>query len=310
MKSDRDNFARLLRWYPASWRDRYGEELVALMEDEWAQRGAPARYRWAIARAGLRERLHASGLIGHDVDAPIRLRSGSLLVLSAWMLFVVGGIGFQKTSEHFARALPLASRAPSQDAFGVVVAFAAVSALAVGAGTLASLPAVVRFFRAGGWAQVRRFVARAAIAGGLVVALVIPLSLWAHRLSEFQRNGGNTAYSWAIGAWALLVVATLVLATVAAIETVRRLTLPVRILRFEGALAVVVAASMAAITAGTAWWWHELSAHAAWFFSGSPSATTSPVSANMVVVVAIMSLGVLCAGLGVYRIGESWRHAT
>jgi hypothetical protein len=56
MKSDRDNFTRLLRWYPASWRDRYGEELVALMEDEWPQRGESRRP--SVSAMSLTDHLH------------------------------------------------------------------------------------------------------------------------------------------------------------------------------------------------------------------------------------------------------------
>ena len=232
--SGRSEHDRLLRWYPTSWRDRYGEELRALMDDEWGEGTASPRSRRAIVRAGLRERAHATGLVGRGSDPVTRLRSGSLLVLCAWTLFVIGGAGFQKTSEHFARAVPLASRASSQDAFSVVVLCAVISLAAVSIGVVATLPTVLAFLRSGRWRDVRRPVLRSAFASAVVLVTVIPLSLWAHTLNEFQRNGGDSAYSWAITAWALIVIVAAASWTATAIAIARRLSLPARVLRLEG----------------------------------------------------------------------------
>ena len=79
----------LLRAYPCWWRARYGDELLALLEAQpltW-------RVRADVVVAGLGERLRGSG--------PPQLR-----VLWAWALFVIGGMGFQKTSEHWQVVVP------------------------------------------------------------------------------------------------------------------------------------------------------------------------------------------------------------
>jgi hypothetical protein len=299
----------LLRWYPASWRQHYGEELLALLDDEWNDKTPPRRDRRALARAGLRERAHATGLVGRGWDAASRLRSGSLLVLSAWTLFVVAGMGFQKTSEHFAQAVPLASRPSGQDAFNTVTFFALLSLLAVLIGVAATMPSVARFLRTGGWRQVRRHVLRSVVASAVVVASVVPLSLWAHRLSELQRNGGDSAYSWAFMAMALLVAVALASWIATAISFARRLTLSRVILRIEGSLAIVVAASMAAITGATIVWWNTLATHASWFLQGDPIGRSSAsLSLTMVGIVSLMSLAALCAIGGVVRIVDSWRQ--
>ena len=48
--------ASLLRWYPRAWRDRYGGELVALIQDTLDE-GRPAwRLRLSVIGGGLRER--------------------------------------------------------------------------------------------------------------------------------------------------------------------------------------------------------------------------------------------------------------
>jgi hypothetical protein len=302
---------RLLRWYPRSWRDRYGEELLALLEDEWGDGTPSLGYRRALARAGLRERVHATGLIGHGTDAATRLRSGSLLVLSAWTLFVVAGLGFQKTSEHFARAVPLASRPPSQEAFTLVAVFAIISLIAVSIGVAATLPSALSFLRSGGWRHVRRHVLRSLIASALGVAALVPLSLWAHQLNEFQRNGGDGAYSWAFSACALLVTLALVSWTTTAVAFAKRLTLSRVVLRIEGSMAFVVATSMAIITGATVVWWDTLARNASWFLRGNPiGRSSSSISLTMVGIVSVMSIAVFCAIAGVVRITESWRQCS
>ena len=53
--------ARLLRWYPADWRARYGDEMAALLHDALADgRGGP-RLSLNVAREGLAARLAAPG---------------------------------------------------------------------------------------------------------------------------------------------------------------------------------------------------------------------------------------------------------
>jgi hypothetical protein len=305
----RPEYERLLRWYPTSWRDRYGEELLALMEDECDDTTPTRRYRRDIARAGLRERVYATGLVGRGTDAPTRLRSGSLLVLSTWTLFVIAGIGLQKTSEHFAQAVPLHSRPPSTEAFTAVMIFALVSLAAVLIGVAATLPAVVTYLRSGGWPHVRRHVLRSMIASVIIVASVVPLSLWAHQLNEFQRNGGDGAYSAAVAAWALLVALTLASWTVTAITLARRLALSRANLRIVGSMAIVVTVAMAAITGATVLWWDILATNASWFLNGGSVATASTsVSPTMVGIVSMMSIAVSCAILGVSRIAGSWRQ--
>jgi len=305
----RSHYRRFLRWYPPSWRDRYGEELLALIEDEWGTKAPSPRYRRAIARAGLRERAHATGLVGQGRGSATQLRSGSLVVLSAWTLFVLAGIGFQKTSEHFAQAVPLASRPTGQDAFNTVALFAVVSLVAVVLGVAATLPALATFLRSGGLRQVRRHVIRSVTGSALVVAGVVPLSLWAHHLSRYQRNGGDGAYSWAFVALALLVAATLASWTVTAAAVAQRLTLSHAVLRIEACLAFVVAGSMGAVTIATFLWWDTLATHASWFLQGSPiGRSSSSLSLTMVAIVSLMSVAVLFAMAGVVRISSSWRQ--
>jgi hypothetical protein len=281
------------------------------MEDERGGAPPPLRYRWAIARAGLRERAYASGLVGQGTDAATRLRSGSLLVLATWTLFVIAGIGFQQTAEHFAQAVPLTALPSSQDAFNTVAIFALISLGAVLIGVAATLPTALEFLRMGGWPHVRRHVFRALVANAMVLATVVPLSLWAHQLTELQRNGGDGAYSWAVTTWGLLVALALASLTTAAIAFAKRLTLSRAVLRVEGIMAIVVAASMVTIVGATGSWWDTLATHAPWFLQGSSVGTPlTSVSSTMVEIESIMSIAVLCAIAGVVRITGSWRQCS
>lgn len=48
---------RVLRWYPAAWRRRYGEELIAMVDDTHGEGHVPRHARMALIRSGLRERV-------------------------------------------------------------------------------------------------------------------------------------------------------------------------------------------------------------------------------------------------------------
>ena len=48
-----DRFDKLMRWYPPAWRDRYGEEMTALLGDLHGMSRMSLRSRLSVAKAGL-----------------------------------------------------------------------------------------------------------------------------------------------------------------------------------------------------------------------------------------------------------------
>jgi hypothetical protein len=48
---------RVLRWYPAAWRRRYGEELIAMLDDTHGDDELPRAARMSLIRSGLIERV-------------------------------------------------------------------------------------------------------------------------------------------------------------------------------------------------------------------------------------------------------------
>jgi hypothetical protein len=298
--------ARLLRWYPPAWRARYGDELVALIEDELGGRSPGWRLRAAVAGAGLRERAHHAGLTGDTRPPMVRVRAWSLVVLGAWTPFVVAGASFQKLSEHYDAALPAAARALPTWAFDAVVVAAAIGALLVLVGALAVLPAFVRFLAGGGWSVVRRLARRATVVSTVAVVAFVGLLLWAHSLSDAQRNGGVWPYGAAFLSWALLTASALVLWTAAAVTVTRRLDLTAGVVAFEAALATGLAAVMVAITVATALWWAAIAAHAPWVLHGTaPGSAGSAFDPRLALTMAVMLAAALGAAWAVTRVARA-----
>lgn len=151
---------RLLYAYPSWWRARYGDELLALLEAgslTW-------RVRVNVVASGIGERLGGSG-------------RPELRVLWAWSLFVIGGMAFQKSSEHWQVVVPGGDRSVPTAAFDIVEAAAAIGSLAVLAAVALTLPAFVRDLRSGGWNALRRPILAAATGTVVAAAALIAVAL-------------------------------------------------------------------------------------------------------------------------------------
>jgi hypothetical protein len=216
-----------LRAYPRQWRERYGQELLALLEAEpltW-------RVRANVVAAGLGERLRGSG--------PPQLR-----VLWAWSLFVIGGMAFQKTSEHWQVVVPGSDRGIPTAAFDAVQIAAVVGSAAVLAGVALALPAFLRDLRRGGWTATRRPILVASAATTIAAAALIAVAL-GHDIaaaSVFIASAVISLFAW----------------THAATLAARRLA-P---LRLHSYLSLAVSATTVVMTAAAAVWLASVTTHA------------------------------------------------
>jgi hypothetical protein len=66
----------ILRWYPAAWRRRYGEELIAMLDDSYGNDELPRRVRISLIRSGLVERIrllrkYSRTYIGYSIACAI-----------------------------------------------------------------------------------------------------------------------------------------------------------------------------------------------------------------------------------------------
>jgi hypothetical protein len=302
VRRGRRDRAHLLRWYPPSWRERYGEEMLALLEDELGERQPGLRLRLSLLRHGLAERARQTQLPKPSPTEESALRGGALLVLVAWAAFIVGGAGFSKAAEHFDTAVPLRRHMVPQLTFDVVLVAAVLGGLFVVMGAAIAVPGFLRLVRAGRWPELRPHVVRASAVSVTTIALTIPLAVWAHTLSDHARNGGSTGYGVAFLTWVALGVASLALWTAVAAAVCRRVELSRRALRAEAALAIGLAVLMVIITAATATWWAAMAVYAPSFLSGGSSGTaTSTFDLPLTFSVALMVVGVAISGFGVRR---------
>jgi len=307
VSDDRHGLSGLLRWYPPAWRARYGDELVALMEDSLDGGRPTARFRWSVAAAGLRQRARALDALGRRGLPADRVRDGALAVLCAWAAFVLAGGSFAKQAEHFGSSLPPSQAGLPTAAVTTVMVAAVVAAALVVLGAVAALPAFVRFLRAGGWAELRRPVLAATALSVVVAGAMVGLSGWAHSLSVAQRNGADGVYGAAFLTWAAGAAVALGLWTAVAVRAARRVHLGRRVLGLEAVLAAGVALAMTVMTAATALWWGALAVDAPWFLRGTdPGTSPSPIDPRLTLTMVVMVAATAIAVRGVARAGRSW----
>lgn len=304
----RHDVRRLLRWYPPSWRARYEDEFQVFLEDRLEDSALTMRFRMSVAVAGLRERCYGSGLVGTRSAPPTQRRTGSLTVLVAWSIMVVGGAGLVKTAEHFRATLPAQSRAFAQLAYNATAAAGAAGTLLVLAGAVVALPGFVRFVRAKGWSAVRQVFVAPLVASAVTVVTMFALSRWAHHLTTAQRNGADVGYSVAFVATVAVAVVSVALWTRASVAVASRITLTSRELRWASALAIAVSLSSLLVVLSATTWWIQMGLHAPWFLQGSrPGVTTSAWSTNLEVTMFVLVLGTLGALWGASRVALSYR---
>lgn len=289
----------LLLAYPRAWRARYGEELLAMIDDGLEGSRAPARLRAELLWSGLRERLAAAGGGGGERE---RLgRSGVRLALVAWALMVAGGSVFAKTSERWSEGVPAGSRAVPAAAYAAVQALAAAGAVVVFAAVLSGMPALVRELRAGAWPRLRGPARRALGASAVLLVLAVALGVSARTLTAPQRNGGSAPYAGLFALTGLAGVLFLAAWTALALRAERVLS-PGRLLRrVELGAAGAVVVLTPALTAAIGIWWAALASDAPWVLSGAPAGTGSGVlTANLllagVLALAASAVALLSAG--------------
>ena len=267
--------ARLLRWYPGNWRDRYGAEFAELLMADMAERPRSRARALDVARGAALARLAAAGLTGFPAPASAA-SAGARASLSALgccvaVFLLVGAaqwsqltIGWQ-WSDSASTPTALATAVTSA-AMLALLAIAALAALPVCYAVAARftrrliVPAVVLatattlLFAGGrhfgnGWPGTGGH--RGLVPGGLAAfewATSLSVSAyWAH-------PGALAAFPAAELAWMAVSPVALAAAVLAAATLVRRAELPPRLLAFETRLGIAACAVMAVFLAGCGCW--------------------------------------------------------
>ncbi len=306
MRNNRKDPAQLLRWYPRSWRQRYGVEFIELIKDSLEGRPPTRRFRLSVSFAGILERGHTGGIIGKGAKAADRVRAGSLLVLCSWAAFLFAGASFAKLSERFSTTVPQNSHVLIGSIYRLTVLLGIASAVPVLTGATIAVPSFIAFVKNGGWKTLKVHVARAVLITALLVCATAALSFWAQHLSQYQRNGGDWYYSLTFLGWSLLLAIVLAAWTRAVVGTVAQISLSARTLRLEGIFAEAVAILIIAATLSTAAWWTAMGIYAPQFFHAKgSSAAASPIDQHLIITMTLMLATVVVSGYGTLRI----RHA-
>ena len=273
--------ARLLRWYPAAWRARYGDEFAELLIAEFAEQPRSWRRAADIARGGLLARLTRAGLASHRPQSPEQVRAG--LATAACALAAFGALGLAMWAQ-LATGWAWAPPAAAGTTIAMVAMSAAVLLLAV-LGLLAGVP--LAWSAACGLAcrpgrRALRGPALLAVAGAGVLAVgghhfasawpgsgahpwaphgLVPAGVaafsWAATLSVsayWAHPAALAAFPGAEIAWMALSPAALAAAVAGVAGLVRRLDLSPGILRYEAWLASSAAAAMTVFLSGACCW--------------------------------------------------------
>ena len=272
--------ARLLRWYPAAWRARYGDEFTELLIAEFAERPRSWRRAADVARGGVQARLTRVGLSGSPPESAEQVRAGLATAACSAGAFLAIGIAMWAQLTIGWEWEPPRNAATM---IGMTAMTAAVLLLAV----LALLALVPLGWSAACAARDRR--ARHLLAPALLaVAGAAVLAAGSHHFENgwpgtgahawAQQGlvpGGVAAFSWAATlsissywahpaalaafpapeiAWMAVSPAALIAGVAGVAGLVRRLDLSPRVLRFQARLAGSAAAVMAVFLAGAGCW--------------------------------------------------------
>jgi len=191
--------AGLLRWYPRAWRERYGDEFLAMVEDTLDGRRPGWRLRLGVIWAGLRERARQT--------APAALRrmqaeagpsrplgwTDQALLMTVLVVFW--------STQNLSR-VPLSAEAYHQARWpasaDAMAGLCIVIGVAVTAGGLAAGPALARFLRTGGWPGIRRPVAWAAAATVAGAGMLTQLLLLSGSMTLEEAPGSLAYWAWLI----------------------------------------------------------------------------------------------------------------
>lgn len=262
MKRDGTGYQRLLRWYPREWRDRYGEEFLAMMEDTLDGRRLTLRLRISVARGGLRERRHQvrTRLTGRTTAKRLE-RVFRLLVA-----FLAGSVA--ATIPATVKASPPPARAwlaaAAQDA---LIAVCALAGLCILAGGAVALPAFGRFLRAGGWPKIRRRAiwaagATAAAGGGLTWLVVAP------RDQTYVKLTGSWAYTLGVTVTAIALAIAFWLWAASATAAARHLRLAAGVRAAEKMVSTVIVATVLFMIPLQDFWYAAIQPSASQLFAG------------------------------------------
>jgi hypothetical protein len=308
---------RLLRWYPRTWRERYGEEFAELLMAEWAEHPRSKGRTRNVMANGLLARLSDAGLTGNVLEGPAQARASLAALVCSLAAFLALGVAIWAQ-------LTIGWQWSAPDTPGTAVAVVAMTAVVIvfaALATCAAAPVVWTVLRAF-WRREARGLGRPMLLITVGLGIVVAGSRhfgngwpgtgghpWAH---QGLVPGGVAAFSWASTlsitsywvhptalsafpptevAWMIGSPVAMVMMVAGSAQTVRRAHLSARVLHAEMVLGRVAAAAMALFVLATVvWMLNGGPGHRSLFTTGAID-RVALVAMVACLVVAIQSLG-------------------
>ncbi len=280
----------LTRLYPATWRERYGEEFNALLEQ------CPARLGMVVNTA--------AGAIGAWMRWPA-LASASARLRGALTAVLWGGLVVLFIASGFVKA-EIPATHPSVRAIGGALTWAAVvAAAAMAAGAAVPAVTVARIAKARRRTDVLRLIAAPPAAGLVFVGFVAAIATWARRTQMAAPLGHTLFYILAV-----VFLASAIVTGRAPSLALRRIDPGARALRVSIPFAVVAVAALAAATALMTAYTVSLTRYEPWLAhtgDGLPGWHLM-LQTQLIISTVLMALGTLLAAVGLAQ-GTLGRHA-
>lgn len=183
-----------LALYPVAFRRRYGDEMLALVEDS----PPSSRTAFDLLRGALVAHARPPARISASLSSEDRLRATSSGVLACWIAFAAAGFGFYKTTEDH----PFSSAGDAHLALGgahvAIQALAVLASIAVLAGALPLIVAALRQSRRA--RAVRRATGLAVGTLAIFAISTVALVVSAHSAKSLSDGAAGLAFS----AWMLI----------------------------------------------------------------------------------------------------------
>ena len=186
-----DRVGRLLRWYPASWRTRYGAEFAELLLAEMAEQPRSWRRSADVIRSGLVARCTCAGLTSHPLPRADQVRAGLAAVGCAIAAFTAFGMAMLA---QLATSSQWASPGSAAAAAGTLVMVVAAACLGL-IGLAAIVPLAWHAAAAG--LRDRRLARPAGLAVGTATVLIVGT----HYLQNGWPGTGGTHHGLMPAAW-------------------------------------------------------------------------------------------------------------
>jgi hypothetical protein len=108
--------ARLLRWYPADWRERYGDEFAEVLANSMSDGKGSFRLSFNVAREGVVARLEEAGFIGRLAPPLQRARASVVATLVAVLAFLTSAAVLIRYAKGWQRTPALESLTRAEQA--------------------------------------------------------------------------------------------------------------------------------------------------------------------------------------------------